>query len=81
MLNSEKRIENGDRVDRLIEIKREVFKLNNTIAKINFTKKHYISWMECSDTEPSQTFIQYLDELKSSYVDQINSLRKEAEDV
>ena len=72
---------NAEKIDRLIEIRREVFKLNNTIAKINFTKKHYLNWMECSDTEPSQTFIQYLDELKSSYVDQINSLRKEAEDV
>ena len=72
---------NAEKIDRLMEIKREVFKLNNTIAKINFTKKHYLSWMECSGTEPSQTFIEYLDELKSCYVDDIKKLREEAENV
>lgn len=73
--------QNAKRIEELNNIRREVFRINNKIARINFTKKHYLNWMECSDTEPSQTFIQYLDELKSSYVEEIKKLRREAEDV
>ena len=46
---------------------RKIYSVNNKIAQIVKTKKHYEAWMECSKTEPSKSFTEYLDALKSDY--------------
>ena len=57
------------------EATRQIYIINNRIAKINATKKHYLDWMECSSTNPSISFIEYLDQMKAAYQDEINIIR------
>lgn len=57
------------------EAVRQIYIIHNRIAKINATKKHYLEWMECSNTNPSLTFVEYLDQMKAAYQDEIDIIR------
>ena len=59
----------------LDKAQKEIFTINNKIARVNCTKRHYLSWMECSKTEKSKTFLEYLDDLKASYQEEIKYIR------
>ena len=55
---------------------RKIYSVQNKISQIVKTKKHYESWMECSKTEPSSTFLEYLEALKSDYNTELEYWRK-----
>lgn len=57
------------------EAVRQIYIIHNRISKINATKKHYLEWMECSNTNPSLTFVEYLDQMKAAYQDEIDIIR------
>ena len=59
----------------LDKAQKEIFTINNKIARVNCTKRHYLAWMECSKTEKSKTFLEYLDDLKASYQEEIKYIR------
>lgn len=55
-------------------IDRRIQALNQEITHINKTLKHYGQWMECSETNPDQTFLEYENILKYSYIDERTAL-------
>ena len=60
------------------ETELKIWGIRNKISKINATKTHYLNWMECSGTEPAKTFLEYLEDIKASYMEEIEALKKEA---
>lgn len=61
--------------------KRKIYAINNKIARINYTRKHYLSYKECLSDEPDKTFLEYMDELKSTYKEEIEYYRKKLSEV
>ena len=62
-----------DYVD-IVSIDKRIQALNQEITHINKTLKHYGQWMECSETNPDQTFLEYENTLKYSYIDERTAL-------
>ena len=62
-----------DYVD-IVSIDKRINLLNQEITHINKTLKHYGQWMECSETNPDQTFLEYENALKYSYIDERTAL-------
>lgn len=60
---------------------RKIYSVQNKIANVVKTKKHYEAWMECSKTEQRQSFIEYLDTLKADYQEQLEYWRKKRAEV
>ena len=58
----------------IVSIDRRIQALNQEITHINKTLKHYGQWMECSETNPDQTFLEYENTLKYSYIDERTAL-------
>ena len=58
----------------IVSIDKRVQALNQEITHINKTLKHYGQWMECSETNPDQTFLEYENTLKYSYIDERTAL-------
>ena len=58
----------------IVSIDKRIQALNQEITHINKTLKHYGQWMECSETNPDQTFLEYENTLKYSYIDERTSL-------
>ena len=58
----------------IISIDKRIQALNQEITHINKTLKHYGQWMECSETNPDQTFLEYENTLKYSYIDERTAL-------
>ena len=64
---------NDDYVD-IVSIDKRIQTLNQEITHINKTLKHYGQWMECLDQNPEQTFLEYENALKYSYIDERTAL-------
>ena len=77
-MTADMRDELEKKIDELQDSRKQIYIINNKIARINFTRKHYLTWMECSKTEPSLTFLEYLDGLKASYQEEIRMIRESA---
>ena len=58
----------------IVSIDKRIQALNQEITHINKTLKHYGQWMECSETNPDQTFLEYENTLKYSYIDERTAL-------
>lgn len=58
----------------IVSIDKRIQALNQDITHINKTLKHYGQWMECSETNPDQTFLEYENTLKYSYIDERTAL-------
>ena len=58
----------------IVSIDKRIQALNQEITHINKTLKHYGQWMECSETDPEQTFLEYENALKYSYIDERTAL-------
>lgn len=58
----------------IVSIDKLIRALNQEITHINKTLKHYGQWMECSETYPEQTFLEYENALKYSYIDERTAL-------
>ena len=58
----------------IVSIDKRIQALNQEITHINKTLKHYGQWMECSETNPEQTFLEYENALKYSYIDERTAL-------
>lgn len=58
----------------IVSINKRIQALNQEITHINKTLKHYGQWMECSETNPDQTFLEYENTLKYSYIDERTAL-------
>ena len=58
----------------IVSIDKRIQALNQEITHINKTLKHYGQWMECSETNPDQTFLEYENALKYSYIDERTAL-------
>ena len=58
----------------IVSIDKRIQALNQEITHINKTLKHYGQWMECSETNPDQTFLEYETTLKYSYIDERTAL-------
>lgn len=58
----------------IVSIDKRIQALNQEITHINKTLKHYGQWMECSQTNPEQTFLEYENALKYSYIDERTAL-------
>ena len=58
----------------IVSIDKRIQALNQEITHINRTLKHYGQWMECSETNPDQTFLEYENTLKYSYIDERTAL-------
>ena len=64
---------NEDYVD-IVSIDKRIAALNQEITHINKTLKHYGQWMKCLDQNPEQTFLEYENALKYSYIDERTAL-------
>lgn len=60
---------------------KEIYRINNKIARVNATKKHYLAWKQCAGDTVNMTFIQYLDNLKESYQEEVDYYRKKLSEV
>lgn len=58
----------------IVSIDKRIQALNQEITHINKTLKHYGQWMECSETNPDHTFLEYENALKYSYIDERTAL-------
>ena len=58
----------------IVSIDKRIQALNQEITHINKTLKHYGQWMKCSETNPDQTFLEYENTLKYSYIDERTAL-------
>ena len=64
----------SDDYEDIVSIDKRIQALNQEITHINKTLKHYGQWMECSETNPEQTFLEYENALKYSYIDERTAL-------
>lgn len=62
-----------DYVD-IVSIDKRIQFLNQEVTHINKTLKHYGAWMECCDQGQDQTFLEYENSLKYSYIEERTSL-------
>ena len=62
-----------DYVD-IVSIDKRIQFLNQEVTHINKTLKHYGHWMECLDQGKDQTFLEYENTLKYSYIDERTAL-------
>ena len=60
---------------------KKIYSTNYRIGQIVKTKKHYLQWMECSDTDKNETFIDYLDNLKATYQEELAYWKKKMSEV
>lgn len=60
---------------------KKIYSTNYKIGQIVKTRKHYDAWMECSNTDPNVTFIEYLDNLKASYQEELAYWKKKMSEV
>lgn len=61
--------------------KKKIYSLSNKIARINFTKKHYLSYKDCCSDKPDQTFLEYMESMKQTYKEEIEYYRKKLSEV
>ena len=62
-----------DYVD-IVSIDKRIQFLNQEVTHINKTLKHYGRWMECLDQGEDQTFLEYENALKNSYIEERSAL-------
>ena len=62
-----------DYVD-IVSIDKRIQFLNQEVTHINKTLKHYGHWMECLDQGEDQTFLEYENALKNSYIEERSAL-------
>ena len=62
-----------DYVD-IVSIDKRIQFLNQEVTHINKTLKHYGQWMECLDQGEDQTFLEYENALKYSYIEERSAL-------
>ena len=62
-----------DYVD-IVSIDKRIQFLNQEVTHINKTLKHYGQWMECCEQGEDQTFLEYENALKNSYIEERSAL-------
>lgn len=62
-----------DYVD-IVSIDKRIQFLNQEVTHINKTLKHYGQWMECLDQGEDQTFLEYENALKYTYIEERSAL-------
>lgn len=58
----------------IVSIDKRIQFLNQEVTHINKTLKHYGHWMECLDQGEDQTFLEYENALKNSYIEERSAL-------
>lgn len=60
---------------------RKIYIVNNKISQLVKTRKHYESWMECSNSDPNNDFVQYLEDQKRELRAELDYWKKKLSEV
>lgn len=60
---------------------KKIYSIQYKISRIEATRKHYMNWMECSKTNPNLQFLEYLNQLKASYNEELSYYKKKNSEV